>query len=83
MSEVSKYEKISEVIRTEYTDKSNLYLKLGWILLNVESVQYSSHGWRASFVLGWLRENGEAKHPEKTAREKALEEAAKDDSLPF
>ena len=80
---IPEYADISEVARTEYTDKSNRYLKLGWILLNVESIQYSEHGWRSSFVVGWLKENGEVKYPEKSALEKAMDDAAEDNSIPF
>lgn len=71
MSGIPDYGNISEVARTDNTDKSNRYLKLGWVLLNVDSIQYSEHGWTSSFVLGWPAESGEVKHPEKTEWEKA------------
>ena len=47
-------------------------------MLNIESNQYSEHGWSTSFVLGWLKNKGEIKYPEKIDWEKRIEEAKED-----
>ncbi len=83
MTKNTDYELISEIAQTDSKEKVNAYLKLNWILLNIESRQYSEHGWTTSFILGWTKSNGVVKHPEKTELEKILESAKNDDSIPF
>jgi hypothetical protein len=83
MSGIPNYENISEVASTNSTEKANGYLKLGWVMLNIESHQHSEHGWNTGFVLGWRKDAGEIRYPEKTAWEKMAEQASKDESIPF
>lgn len=52
-------------------------------MLNVESHQHSEHGWSTEFVLGWNKNKGQAKYPEKTEWEKMAEQVSKDESIPF
>jgi len=83
MSKKLDYENISEIAYTDDKEKANNYLKLNWVMLNVESIHYSEHGWSTSFVFGWPKSNGVVKHPEKTELEKMKESAEKDNVIPF
>lgn len=82
MNKNLNYENIVEVAHTDNKEKANGYLKLNWVLLNVESLQFSEHGWTTSFVFGWHKDSGEVKHPEKTEWEKLLETTEKDPAIP-
>ncbi|NOX08062.1 MAG: hypothetical protein GXP22_00995 [Gammaproteobacteria bacterium] len=83
MGEKIDYQNISEVAYTDSKEKANAYLQLSWVMLNIESTQYSEHGWNTSFVFGWLKNNGEIKYPEKSKWEKNMEEEKEDESIPF
>lgn len=83
MPDQPHFESIVEVAHTKSTEKANGYLKLGWVLLNVESNQYSEHGWSTAYALGWKKETGGIQYLEPSEWEKLAEEAAKDPSIPF
>lgn len=66
------FESIVEVLDVNDAEKTNRHLKLGWVLLNVESNQYAEHGWSTSYALGWKKELGETQYPELTEMEKMM-----------
>lgn len=83
MPDQPNYESIVEIAHTNSTEKANGYLKLGWVLLNVESNQYSEQGWSTAYAVGWKKESGKIQYPEPSQWEKMAMEAAKDSSIPF
>jgi len=83
MNKISDYENIIEVAHTETTEKANSYLALGWVMLNIESNQYSEHSWSTTYILGWNKSKNQIQYPEKTEWEKISDKVAKDESIPF
>lgn len=63
MSANKYFEDVCQLFSTSSSREANDYLNLGWILLNVESIQHSEHGWNTGFVLGWKKSSGEVKQP--------------------
>lgn len=63
MTTHGRFEDIVQVHSTHSSREVNDYLGLGWVMLNVESSQYSEHGWNSVFVLGWKNSSGEVKRP--------------------
>ncbi len=63
MPAIANFEDICQLFSTSSSKEANEYLGLGWVLLNVESSQYSEHGWNTGFVLGWKKSLGEMKTP--------------------
>jgi len=63
MPAIAHFEDICQLFSTSSSKEANEYLGLGWVLLNVESAQYSEHGWNTGFVLGWKKSLGEVKEP--------------------
>jgi hypothetical protein len=57
------FKEIIEVYKTYDTETVNKYLKLGWVMLNVESQQSGAHDWSSQFVLGWFKTSGPVAHP--------------------
>ena len=74
MADQSNFESIVELADIDSAEKATRYLKLGWVLLNVESTQYAEHGWSTSYALGWKKELGEVRYPEPTEYEKLRDE---------
>lgn len=63
MTTHGRFEEIVQVHSTHSSREVNDYLGLGWVMLNVESSQYSEHGWNSVFVLGWKKGSGEVRRP--------------------
>ncbi len=82
MSDNINYEKVVEVAHADNASRVNEYLQLGWVLLNVESNQYSEHGWSTSYAIGWMKD-GDVKHPGPTDLEKWANEKENDEKTPF
>lgn len=57
------FKDVTEVYKTYSEQAANEYLKLGWIMLNVESQQSGAHDWHSVFVLGWFKTSGDVAHP--------------------
>jgi len=83
MPDLPNYQDVTELARTDSEEKANGYLKLGWVLLNVESLQHSEHGWTSVYILGWKNSRDEIQYPELTEWEKMAESVEKDESIPF
>lgn len=57
------FKEIIEVYKTYSDETANKYLKLGWVMLNVESQQSGAHDWSSQFVLGWFKTSGPVTRP--------------------
>lgn len=79
MNQPVRFDDICEVVKLSNALEVNAHFSVGWILLNVESNQYSEHGWSTSYVLGWKKANGEVKKP---PERNFAEELGRDD-VPF
>lgn len=81
MKELYKFQEIIRTAVLASNQDANKYLDAGWVLLMMESHQYSQHGWSANFILGWPKSKGEPVIPEvKSFRSIAINS---DHDMPF
>ena len=55
---------VAELVGVNNETIANGYLKLGWLLIETYSSQYSEHGYSAFYCLAWSRKKGEPVYPE-------------------
>jgi hypothetical protein len=73
---------VIKILEFDGYKKTNRYLDIGWVLIGTFSVQYSENGFAPKYSLGWLKQNGEVKFPEKTELEIQMENSSGLD-IPF
>ena len=64
---------IIKVLELTNSEKLNSHLDIGWVLIGTSSNQHSENGYCLSYSIGWSKNLGEVKLPEKTKSEIALE----------
>jgi hypothetical protein len=54
---------IIELKSVNLCEEVNLYLKVGWIIIAVNSYQYAENGYHSSYDIGWLGSKGRIVYP--------------------
>lgn len=72
---MSQYDltKIIKVLELRNAKDLNSHLDIGWLLIGTSSNQHSENGYYLSYSIGWSKNLGEVKFPEKTTIEIELE----------